>query len=669
MSIATRLALVALMPLLFLATPGHAQFGDPVPPVRAVALYGDRLIPLEQFWIAFPDVCPNFHFHAARGGVVTALDGTVVPDPNSGSCGYGVLGSFFVGTAFVIALPDVDFDGIFDGNDFSTHPDSDGDGIPDGSEDHDSDGLGYAEELILGTHPFQADSNRNGSSDRIDSILASTARDFTKIPLIANLYQGSGATRAHLEDAVMQANKILKKAKLMFLIVDVNENVNTGDDGAGSGTAGDGRFTVPEGDQVKDNGLTEVGNLPMMKGFKASFAQAGGGVEVGSTTPGLSWHRQGSVICEQRASTKLTGATLAHELIHVLTLDHPTPGTPEDTPGNIMTPSNAGRDDFVNSPDADKGIDNVTLTPGQLAQITTDGIVPQLGLSGTRQSPARKKEYESGRALDPKGDQTGGQPSYLDLHQIQAGSDEFRRDVHLLISLAGQFAATGQYDAVYRLLFNADNSDATGSTEAGAPGIDVEVQIVLHRDATNGLTAAARKYSPPGQNRRALFPQPTILPITIRADDITLPDEVRADLLELSVAKTELGLTADTVPVTVVSQTSEFGPIVDSTSFLYDRKRWQKDPTLALTQEFAIPGQTVPFTVSGLAPNTGFDLRFDDTILLSATLDSAGAYSGSFAIPAGAMPAFHFLSAQDPTGAFAFGGIVVGIDIFKDGFE
>ena len=646
---------------------GSAKGIVPPTPSRVAVLYAGRLIPIEQFSIAFADACLFFHLHAVNGATVTAFDQTVVPDPSPGSCGYGPApGSVWV--VYESALPDQDFDGVPDSLDLSPDdPDRDDDGIPDGSEDLDGDGLTTSEEIYRSGSDFTvADTDGNGQNDRIDFLVQETESGFTVIPVITNLYTGSGATEEHAADALAEANKVLRKTHIKLVPIMTRTNVTSGDDGSGGGTANDGRFTSEEGRKVRTAGIDEITSVPNRKGFKISFA-AGGGVLTGSTTPGLSWHRQGSVLVTQRASPELTGSTIAHELIHVLTLGHPTGAVPENTPGNIMTPSNAGRDAFVNSADPMQGIENVAITPGQIAQITSDGVAQQLGLPSGRRSPARKREYESAHALDAVGDQTAGQPAHLDLTEIQIATDETRDDLHVLLALDAQLPA-GEFLAVYRLLFNTDAAP-TGSAVAGAAGIDYEVQIAAKRANASGFELIHRRLAYPGATRRALGPPPVVRPITVRADLDGFVELADADLVELVVRKEALPFSATTIPVTVVSQAGEPGAVVDSVSFDYERLRWQLDPTLTLSHEYAVPGQTLPYSVSGLTPGAPFTLLVDDTPIGNGTLDGGGAFSGTFTIPAAMPEALRFVTVQETTGAFATSAVIVQTLVFANGFE
>lgn len=51
--------------------------------------YQGKKIPLSEVHVGEHEACGAFHYHANRGGAAKALDGTMVPDPDPNSCGYG----------------------------------------------------------------------------------------------------------------------------------------------------------------------------------------------------------------------------------------------------------------------------------------------------------------------------------------------------------------------------------------------------------------------------------------------------------------------------------------------------------------------------------------------------------------------------------------------------
>jgi len=96
----------------------------------------------------------------------------------------------------------------------------------------------------------------------------------------------------------------------------------------------------------------------------------------------------------------------------------------------------------------------------------------------------------------------------------------------------------------------------------------------------------------------------------------------------------------------------------DVASFVFDGDLYLDDPTLTLFTEFADPGDNISFDITGLTPNSSFDLQIDHTTVLSDTLDSNGDFSGNFILP-DVSEGFHFLTAFDPTGKFGFNALIV----------
>lgn len=188
-------------------------------------------------------------------------------------------------------------------------------------------------------------------------------------------------------------------------------------------------------------------------------------------------------------------------------------------------------------------------------------------------------------------------------------------------------------------------------------------QVVVPRKTGSLTTRKAEK------TRQALHNTPLIRPVTRRGDEGTIPDAVFTDLLEFNIAKSAFGFSADQVPVTVISQASEFGAVVDSMSFVYNRTQYLEDPTMTVTREFVDPDAIIGFTLEGLTPDTAFELFVDETLVLSDVLDSDGEFTGAFNLPPDLPGGFYFLSAQDSTGEFAFSAIFVGELVFESGFE
>src|SRR5262249_3973900 len=152
------------------------------------------------------------------------------------------------------------------------------------------------------------------------------------------------------------------------------------------------------------------------------------------------------------------------------------------------------------------------------------------------------------------------------------------------------------------------------------------VLIHVTRDASTGpLTVSGTlvDYSAGG----AMTP----LGVNAQLFNESLPD-VLTNQIFLQIPKSALNLTADDVPVDVVSQNA--AGVQDTASLVFDADLYQDEPVLNLTQVSAFVNDPVPFTVQRMNPNSPFVLKLGNQQVFSGTLDSTGAFSGTFTVPA-----------------------------------
>lgn len=644
--------------------------GSPLPRRGAVLING-KLVSTDQFFVDEFDLetCQARHLHPQSGNSVTAFDGTVIIDPEPWGCGYGKIYEVIPYRVFVTDLLDEDFDGIpaiHDGDDHN--PDINGNGVPDGADDTDGDGLTDAWEYwVSRTLIGVADSDGNGNDDSVDHTLSIWKHRFHAIPVLVNLYTGSCSSNEAF-DAISKANIVLKQAGVRLQFIRHHDGVTLGDDGSGGGTANDGILTEEEFRKAAIYGRGELYSFYNFRkrGLKIIFAQL---EPNGQYAAGASLLRVPVIaVAPNGRNAKEIGATIAHEFFHSATIDgHPEPGSAENTPGNVMIPWDEGRDIFVNSNDADKGLRNLTLTPTQLETVLGGGMPSLYGLPGTRRSPAVKRQYQRGSAVDDLGDSSG--PGYLDLHTIDMASHTDDEDIHMLLKFGGLFPDTGDIDAVYRLRFDIDDDLTTG--EVGViPGIDRTITIFVERNAgTPGLVVGAElsAVDPPGGT--LLAPVPQLLTVDRITDRTTIPNLPTAAIFELHMPKDLLGMTAANVPGSVESFESVSSLSADVVLVDYDRELWLNEPTLSIPVEFAERDELVPFSLSGMTPGDPYELFVDDTLVHSGTLDAFGEDAGDFIVPAAQPYDFSFLTAIDDTGLIAASAIVVADPVFSNGFE
>ena len=254
----------------------------------------------------------------------------------------------------------------------------------------------------------------------------------------------------------------------------------------------------------------------------------------------------------------------------------------------------------------------------------------------------RLQKDQFGASTDELGD---ANPSYLDITSVELLSTEGKDNIELVLSTGGIFPTTNQVKASYRFLFNSDNNKVTGKLIKGFSGIEKEFRIDVTGDQSVGPLSVS------GTIIDKLSGKESSLPVKLNhVSPSDLPSYGPGlEQFQTSIPKDLLGLTADEVPVGIVSQSTV--DIVDTTSLIFDQKASEKLATLHLSSAFS--NQPVNFTIKGLTPNENFNIKIEDEVVLSANIGQDGNFSGSFILPTLA-PGEYFVTAQDNTGNFAF---------------
>ena len=489
---------------------------------------------------------------------------------------------------------------------------------------------------------------------KVDSSIVEKELPFTTFDVTVNSYNNSGVVKADAIDYVKRINEILRPARIVLnLAADrIKIGATAGDDGSDGGTANDGDFTDKEGRKAVAEGAKEVKNG--VNGLNLIFART---PDVGSTTPGWSFHRVPAVVGKKRATAQQTAETMAHEILHTLTLaekynldftnqsdDHGhAPNNNNDGGksgnGNIMAPSNyrAG----------------THIQPLQIVKILNDGIAGRWGKQVDK--PAKdaigaKIPMQKGGDADPLGDHLALMPNYLDLTGVSLYSLADDDVMEGLIDLADLFPDVDSFSASYSLEFDS------------LPGVGSErrLQIDVGRTTLGGsIDAVAHMF-----DLTSLGSDPISLPdVLVLASRHALDlDEDRGyakHQLQFSFDKTLLGAVSPGSPIPFRLVSSDGLSEADELLADLDLNWWNNQPTLDLGVPQGQPGQFTPVTVSGLTPDTEFDLFFENELLLTAMTDSNGAFGGGFVIPGQTLDSFGFVRAIDVVGRSAFN--VIGI--------
>jgi hypothetical protein len=653
----------------------------------AVVNVDGHLVELGQFRITNPFAphCFVYHYHASVGESVTALDGEVIDDPDPDGCGYGAIGSLGAGDILLNSAADEDFDGLPDSLEVElvldpSDPDTDGDLVIDFHEDTDQDGAENGEELADGTDASKADQDNNGVNDGIQRDLEKLRTTFTKVPVIINILKNSEADlQNHIIEAIKRANIVLK-TQLNIMLKPVKANifaVNGPDDGSGGGTAGDGtiRFDGSGNDEynkVARHGERELNksNQTAGKGIKITVANQSQTVKDGKTytTPGSSAENVRTILVTQRGennnstSIDLTASTIIHEFGHTFGLKHPkvTASTADDTPGNAMTPSDSlrtrgdglGRDDFVKSTDPNKGLTKVSLTDEQKSKVVRSGKLERWGIQAATRSPAEATHYQFGSSDDDSGDQIGTTAGYVDIFSVSMDSLQEEENINTVIFVNQKFPDPAPFDVTFSIGFDTDADPTTGSPIPSFTGIEKEVVIHIFRENDMGEIQTYAIVADHSTFQNSVIFEPLIIQTVEHQGDL-VDDEPAAytDELILRIPKDMLSFSAEDIPVTIITRdlADSFFPfaIFDSSSLVFDTDLFTEMPRFDINQEFAEPGESVPFEVSGLAPNLQHQLLLDETKIMDFDTDSNGHFDGIMTIPPTIEEEVYFLTAEN----------------------
>lgn len=473
------------------------------------------------------------------------------------------------------------------------------------------------------------------------------------IPVIINIYPGSGTTEAAARAAIAEANKILKQASIKLHVVQVNNPP-----GSGNGDNGDGDFTLSEREKIREFGGKELKKLQNRKGIKISFGKT---PKVGELTPGVSVHRDPTIIVKDRGTAQLTGETIAHELGHVMTLarKHKINGEESDDDGHAKAiPNNKfGRGNFMAPSIYEDGTsfrNGTYISDSQKKEMQkTKYEYGKCSSQFSRTYPAQKDKQGFGAERDDLGDHTSSSTPH-DIGEVVLTTLQDSETIDGRIGISAVLPTNEEIQLTYSAGMDTDASAVTGITFAGQSGVDKIVRIILSGNI--GLST----FIGTGEVEDTISSTITPLPQTPQVE--TEPEFAdqsgvavdNATSILFSVPKPLLDITATVVPIVIAA--GDGVSIFDITSNFFNINQWLDDPTLnTFGNGVPTPGLSYPVEIQALKPNSPFNLYLDDLLVLSDFVDSSGNFSGEFVFPAYLSNTdFYFLTAQDETGEFAY---------------
>lgn len=484
-----------------------------------------------------------------------------------------------------------------------------------------------------------------------------------------NILKDSPFTEEDFKKMITKANKILKKLCIK-LVAEINPKLTKH---IAADADKDGRVDQAETKDFFEEGYKEAKKIDAAKkGAKEGIK----GVKIWGVkdaieytkkdgTKGTSWGLSSEgypVIIIPHITTRSEdqmASSIAHEVGHKLGLKHPDPNDDDkddDKNSNVMRGAGHSRDQFVK----DNGIDDLEWSQGQKDTIFKDKkLIDKEGkkidrIASTFQ--ATNAQTQVAVVFDDVDDQTGGKGAIFDLNHFEMVSEVGDDNVSILLGLGGPLPTSGAVDTIVSVLYDSDNNAFTGIPVFGfTDGFDREVRIELFGDLSveplhiEGILIDWNA----GTDEPLNF---ETVEVTVGPDVDSGGGDIRGPFTTaflIEIPKSSLGFSVTEVPIGLITWEFSTGLIFDSSSSLFMRDFHATQPSLVPDQGIIQSGQTLSYTVNKLSPDTTFDLFFDDDLVAMETTDSNGDFAGSFDFPD--LPTgFHFLTAVDSTGAFAF---------------
>jgi len=450
------------------------------------------------------------------------------------------------------------------------------------------------------------------------------AEDFIEIKTIINISSQAGVgviTTAQAEETIAKANEILKQARIKLKVVKVNGPTSAS---ANAGNAdGDSSMTRAERDAARAEGGNELDReVGAGKGIKITFGDA---PIDGTGIPGVAVHHDRCAICKNRATSQLSGETIAHEIGHILTLTsfHAITSTQvADRGGHAADPNN-----FMNPSNTRTGTNITTMQAEEMrrkARALGDAVTQP-----ATSVPAVRQQHGSGGRQDLRDDASHPAPP-AGLNSNLASHRLGDPDMSLFFMLERALDPFMPMTWRYMWLFDIDNNPGTGVPMFGIPGVERGVQIQINSGGGSISGMVQFLTFPSGPN----FPLP---PAVIEAEpefDDTNNPPMGATSIFVSAPYAPLNFSAPQVPMYLVSIEPFPSVVADQIDTVFYTNYDANQPELTVLPPLVPPASTVTFTGSGFTPFTTARLFLDDTLWLPPlTVNPDGSVGGLLPIP------------------------------------
>jgi len=463
---------------------------------------------------------------------------------------------------------------------------------------------------------------------------AEAQEEFTEVKVVVNVLTGAREARDdQIKDALNEANKILKQAKVKLVHVKTNRDVSDGGNN-------DGRIDPEERDQLQKNGENELNAvLGKGKGFKLNVSLAADSTD--SSVLGNTVHCIPVAITEHPPAPPDWGYVIAHEFCHSFTL----PGH-EDSNGQTW-----GTDNLMD-PIAFGG---TTLTDEQRREVKkkADERGDTRKKAAENQAP-QKKSQENGSGSDQRSGEGGeppGIPPRSDLRRYDIVSDSTTGMVRGYVQMHGLLDPQQVTQVRIYTYIDTDGNPATGESVVidGMPlGAEYRVEITLLGNGGGSLQLQGKIKN-------------TINTQEIALADLVLETENRVvcflegqsdltpvlDQINYEFPRSFMG--ALTSPSLVGARILDDVAATADESWFELRSRPSGGAALVLSKYQALPGEPITVSGGGFMPQSTVSVTVDDLAAVSGTTNAQGGFSVPLTAPGGGS-AYYWIDARDASG-------------------
>jgi hypothetical protein len=496
--------------------------------------------------------------------------------------------------------------------------------------------------------------------------------DLIKIDVVINIMSTTQPTtqpvvsEADARKAVEEANKILKQAGVELNVVKVNSDPSSQPCSAGNA---DGNASIDEpwseGSDVQEEGNKELDRVVGGgQGLKITFVKVpweGVTMDDGHPMPGWSRHENRTIVVTPVTTGPCsgpsgTGVVAGHEWAHVLTLcaGHVVDGSTSQPTTADEGGHSSGPDDLMN-PTWPIPSTNRVLTTSQIGEIRRKAR--ELGrVVTTTSAPASQPAAQpkaTGGAQDKKGD-AGSYRPVEDIYDARAFNCCGEPLIDLTLTVPALFDPYNSFITVYYWLFNTDGLP-TGVSIFGVEGVDADIAIFIAGNGSGSLSNQVIFMNEITGHGEAL--DPAILKEQEFFDWTGGPAIPEHTTVKVLVDYALLGLSAEFVPMTVVSMGDDAPGPVDYLGFLFDTLYEAHQPQLSIYPPTAHLGEMVAYDGQGFTPGSAASLFLDGALVDDTLLvNSDGTLCGYFLLDQLPPPPenFAFVVVQEDTGRSGF---------------